>query len=119
MVEKVEVGDTTSSRKEGRRAEAAGRAPALAGRHRTAVSVDVDAERCSPRYHETSLALESLEIGAAVGEPCSGSLCSLIQDLEVACRLEKRMQKQQPQELAMDAARCAERPMIPCTRFLK
>ena len=65
MVEKVEVGDTTSSRKEGRRAEAAGRAPALAGRHRTAVSVDVDAERCSPRYRETSLALEIVEESGA------------------------------------------------------
>ena len=31
------------------------------GRDRAAVSVDVDAERCWPRYHETSVALESTD----------------------------------------------------------
>ena len=82
MVEKVEVGDTTSSRKEVRRAERAGRAPALAGRHRKAVSVDVKAERCSPRYHETCLARESVEgSGAAVGKPCGVWLRSLMDEM--------------------------------------
>ena len=49
----------------------------------------------------TSLVLEIVEdddeaSGAAVGEPCDGWLRSLVvQDLEVACRLTVRMQKQQ------------------------
>ena len=48
------------------------------GRDRAAVSVDVDAERCWPRYHETSLALESTDS-------------------------RWHMQKQQPQGLEMNA----------------
>ena len=46
---------------EASRAELVQRAPAFLDGERTAVSVDVDVERCSPRYHETSLALESIE----------------------------------------------------------
>ena len=109
MVEKVEVGDTTSSRKEGRRAEAAGRAPALAGRHRTAVSVDVDAEHCSPRYHETCLALESIKEGsAAVSEPrCVRLRVLVVKNLKEACRHPVRVQQEQAQQLAMDPPGCA------------
>ena len=46
---------------EASRAELVQRAPAFLDGERTAVSVDVDVERCSSRYHETSLALESIE----------------------------------------------------------
>ena len=47
------------------------------------LSVGFDAERCSPRCRETGLALESMEErgGAAAGNPGSGWLHSLIQDL--------------------------------------
>ena len=66
----------------------------------------LDPERSSPRYHETCLAPESLEeSSAAVSKPCSVWLRLLVvQNLEEACRLPVRMQKQQAQQLAMDAA---------------
>ena len=48
----------------------AGSTPPFRGRERGAVDVDVGPERRSPRYHETCLALESVEEGsAAVSEP--------------------------------------------------
>ena len=47
---------------------------------------------------------------SGIGNPCSVT-CRLrllvVQDLEVACRLALRMQKQQPQELAVNATFCA------------
>ena len=39
----------------------AGSAPAFRGRERPAIDIDVCSERRSPRYHETCLALESVE----------------------------------------------------------
>ena len=39
----------------------AGNAAPFRGRERTAIDVDVCSERRSPRYHETCLALESVE----------------------------------------------------------
>ena len=39
----------------------AGSTPPFLGRERAAVNVDVGPERRSPRYHETYLALESVE----------------------------------------------------------
>ena len=39
----------------------AGCSPSFLGRERAAVDVDVGPERRSPRYHETCLALESVE----------------------------------------------------------
>ena len=39
----------------------AGSTPPFLGRKRAAVDVDVGPERRSPRYHETCLALESVE----------------------------------------------------------
>ena len=39
----------------------AGSSPSFLGRERAAVNVDVGPERRSPRYHETCLALESVE----------------------------------------------------------
>ena len=48
----------------------AGSAPPFRGRERAAVDVDVGPERRSPRYHETCLALESVEeSSAAVSKP--------------------------------------------------
>ena len=44
----------------------AGSAPPFLGRERAAVDVDVGPERRSPRYHETCLALESVEESSAV-----------------------------------------------------
>ena len=53
----------------------AGSSPPFLGRERAAVGVDVDSERRSPscpRYHETCLALESVEeSSAAVSKPRS------------------------------------------------
>ena len=49
-------------------ADFAGSAPPFPGRERAGVGVDVGPERRSPRYHETCLALESVEeSSAAVG----------------------------------------------------
>ena len=48
----------------------AGSSPPFLGRERAAVDVDVGPERRSPRYHETCLALESVEeSSAAVSKP--------------------------------------------------
>ena len=48
----------------------AGSTPPFLGRERAAVDVDVGPERRSPRYHETCLALESVEeSSAAVSKP--------------------------------------------------
>ena len=53
-------------------AGAAGRSPPFLSRERAAVSVDVDPERCSPGYHETCLALETVqESRVAAGKRCS------------------------------------------------
>ena len=52
------MGGTRGS-EEVRGAKLAGRSPPFLSRERAAVSVDVDPERRSPRYHETCLALES------------------------------------------------------------
>ena len=50
----------------------AGSAPPFRGRERAAVDVDVGPERRSPRYHETCLALGSVEeSSAAVSTPRS------------------------------------------------
>ena len=43
----------------------AGSTPPFLGRERAAVDVDVGPERRSPRYHETCLALESVEESSA------------------------------------------------------
>ena len=52
----------------------AGSSPPFLGWERAAVDVGVGPERCSPRYHETCLALESVEESSAavnklIGEP--------------------------------------------------
>ena len=53
-----------------RGASFAGSSPPFLGRERAAVGVDVDPERRSSRYHETCLALESVEESSAtVGNP--------------------------------------------------
>ena len=53
-----------------RGANVAGSSPPFLGRERAAVYVDVGPERRSPRYHETCLALESVEeSSAAVSKP--------------------------------------------------
>ena len=44
----------------------AGSTPPFLGRERAAVDVDVGPERRSPRYHETCLALESVEESSAM-----------------------------------------------------
>ena len=63
QVWEVEEGGTSIRiLQEASRAELVQRAPAFLDGERTAVSVDVDVERCSPRYHETSLALESSRV---------------------------------------------------------
>ena len=84
----------------------AGSSPSFLGRERAAVNVDVGPERRSPRYHETCLALESFEeSSAAVGEArCVWLRVLVVHDLKEACRLPVRVQKQQAQQLAMDAA---------------
>ena len=84
----------------------AGSSPPFLGRERAAVDVDVGPERRSPRYHETCLALESVkESSAAVSKPrCVWLRVLVVQNLEEACRLPVRVQKQQAQKLAMNAA---------------
>ena len=48
----------------------AGSVSPFLGRERAAIDVDVDSESRSPRYHETCLALESIEeSSAAVSKP--------------------------------------------------
>ena len=44
----------------------AGCSPSFLGRERAAVDVDVGPERRSPRYHETCLALDSVDVCLAV-----------------------------------------------------
>ena len=75
-------------------------------RERAAVNVDVGPERRSPCYHETRLALESVkESSATVSKPrCVWLRVLFVQNVEEACRLPVRVQKQQAQQLAMDAA---------------
>ena len=77
----------------------AGSSPPLLGRERAAVDVDVGPERRRPRYHETCLALESVqESSAAVLEPRCVWLRVLVDhDLKEGCRLPVRVQKQQAQ----------------------
>ena len=84
----------------------AGSSPPFLGRERAAVCVDVDPERPSPHYHETCLALESVEeSSAAVSKPRGVWLRVLdIQNLRETCRLSVRVRKQQMRQRAMDAA---------------
>ena len=67
----------------------AGRAPPFRGRERAAVDIDVCPERRSPRYHETCLALESVEeSSAAVSKPRSVWLrMPIVKNLKEAYRL--------------------------------
>ena len=67
----------------------AGSSPPFLGWERAAVDVDVGPERRSPRYHETCLALESIQEGsAAVSEPrCVWVRVHIFKDLEKARRL--------------------------------
>ena len=85
----------------------AGSTPPFLGRERAAVNVDVGPERRSPRYHETYLALESVEeSSAAVSEPrCVWLRVPIFKDLEQARRLPVRVEKQQAQQLAMNPPR--------------
>ena len=81
-------------------------------RERAAVDVDVGSERAerrSPRYHETCLALWSVEeSSAAVREPrCVWLRVPIFKDLEQARRLPVRVEKQQAQQLAMNPPRSA------------
>ena len=71
-----------------RGASIAGSSPPFLGRKRTAVDVDVCPERRSPRYHETCLALESVEeSSAAVCEPKGVWLrVPIIPNLKEACK---------------------------------
>ena len=87
----------------------AGSTPPFLGRERAAVDVDVGPERRSPRYHETCLALESVEEGsAAVSEPrCVWLRVHIVKDLEKARRLPVRVEEQQAQQLAMNPPRSA------------
>ena len=66
----------------------AGSTPPFLGRERAAVDVDVGPERRSPRYHETCLALESVEeSSAAVSKPRGVWLrVHIFKDLEKARR---------------------------------
>ena len=71
----------------------AGRSPPFLGRERAAVDVDVGPERRSPRYHESCLALESVEeSSAAVLEPrCVWLRVPILKNLEKARRLPVRV----------------------------
>jgi hypothetical protein len=84
-------------------------APSLLGRERAAVDVDVGPERRSPRYHETCLALESVEeSSAAVSEPRGVWLrMPIVKNLEEAGRLPVRVEEQQAQQLAVNPPRSA------------
>ena len=55
----------TRGREDVRSAKIARISPPFLGRERAAVAFDVDPERRSPRYHETSLALEIVEESGA------------------------------------------------------
>ena len=71
----------------------AGSSPPFLGRERAAVDVDVGPERRSPRYHETCLALESVEeSSAAVSKPRGVWLrMPVVKNLEEARRLPVRV----------------------------
>ena len=71
----------------------AGSLPSFLGRERAAINVGVGPERCSLRYHEACLALESIaESSAAVSKPRSVWLRMLIvKNLEKARRLRVRV----------------------------
>ena len=72
----------------------AGSASPFLGREWAAINVDVGPERRSPRYHETSLALESVE---------ETEMCVVARARrKEACRLPVRVQKQQALQLAMN-----------------
>ena len=75
----------------------AGSTPPFLGRERAAVDVDVGPERRSPRYHETCLALESVEeSSAAVSKPRGVWLrMPVVKNLEDARRLPVRVEEQQ------------------------
>ena len=81
----------------------AGSTPPFLGRERAAVDVDVGPERRSPRcytrYHETCLALESVEeSSAAVSKPrCVWLRMPVVKNLEEARRLPVRVEEQQAQ----------------------
>ena len=87
----------------------AGSTPPFLGRERAAVDVDVGPERRSPRYHETCLALESVEeSSAAVSKPRGVWLrMPVVKNLEEARRLPVRVEEQQAQQLAMNPPRSA------------
>ena len=87
------------SMKDVRGAVLAGSTPPFLGRERATVDVDVGPERRSLRYHETRLALESIEEGsAAVSEPrCVWLREHIFKDLEKARRLPVRVQEQHAQ----------------------
>lgn len=87
----------------------AGSSPPFLGRERAAVDVDVGPERRSPRYHETCLALESVEeSSAAVSKPrCVWLRMPVVKNLEEARRLPVRVEEQQAQQLAMNPPRSA------------
>ena len=74
-------------------AELAQRSPPFLSRERAAGSVDADPERRSPRYHETCLALESVEeSSAAVSKPRGVWLrMPVVKNLEEARRLPVRV----------------------------
>ena len=87
------------SMKDVRGAVLAGSTPPFLGRERAAVDVDVGPERRSPRYHETYLALESVEeSSAAVSKPrCVWLRMPVVKNLEEARRLPVRVEEQQAQ----------------------
>ena len=87
------------SMKDVRGAVLAGSTPPFLGRERAAVNVDVGPERRSPRYHETYLALESVEeSSAAVSKPRGVWLrMPVVKNLEEARRLPVRVEEQQAQ----------------------
>ena len=75
----------------------AGSSPPFLGRERAAVDVDVGPERRRPRYHETCLALESVEESsachsAAISKPrCVWLRVLIVKNLEEARRLPVRL----------------------------
>ena len=95
-----------TSMEEMRGASFAGSSPPFLGRERAAVDVDVGPERRSPRHHETCLALVGVdESSAAESKPrCAWLRVFVVHDLKEACRLPVRVQKQQAQQLAINAA---------------
>ena len=72
-----------------RGAGSAGSASPFRGRERAAVDIDVCPERRSPRYHETCLALESVEESSAAVSKLRSvwTRMPIVKNLEEACRL--------------------------------